>query len=96
MQRDVYEEYMKVIETFKLVRRQNITPPKSSRRDYHSNQALSSSKSAGNSRNLSMIKFHDIFLDESPSNTLSVTIKNYMVRDGLSRMITEDPFFSPG
>ena len=36
------------------------------------------------------IKFHKEFLDEEPSNILTLVIKNYMTRDGLSRRIAQD------
>ena len=38
--------------------------------------------------NMDKIKFHKEFLDESPSNELTLVIKNYMTRDGLSRSIS--------
>ena len=36
------------------------------------------------------IKFHKEFLDEGPSEVLTLVIKNYMTRDGLSRRIAQD------
>lgn len=36
------------------------------------------------------IKFHKEFLDEAPSEVLTLVIKNYMTRDGLSRRIAQD------
>lgn len=52
-----------------------------------------SKKSAKNKvimKNFGAIKFHDIFLDESACDTLSVTIKNYSTKEGLSKRISEE------
>jgi len=38
-------------------------------------------------KNMDKIKFHKEFLDEEPSNIVTLVIKNYMTRDGLSRRI---------
>lgn len=41
-------------------------------------------------KNMDKIKFHKEYLDEGPSDTLTLVIKNYMTKDGLSRRIASD------
>lgn len=38
------------------------------------------------------LKFHILFLDTAPSSELYLTVKNYMTRDGLSRVLVDDQF----
>jgi len=39
---------------------------------------------------MNLIKFHSLYVEEKPSDQLTLTIKNYMTRDGLSRRIIQD------
>jgi hypothetical protein len=97
MEKTVYSEYIKVIETFKAVMRigqQGSSPYRKaqtkkvvSQKDERAGVIVT-----GKVLNLNMdkIKFHKEFLDEKPSNVLTRVVKNYMTRDGLSRRIAQD------
>jgi hypothetical protein len=88
MEKTVYSEYLKVIETFKTVMRVSSPVKKMSPWKKQGNKIqiiMATGKDLN--KNMDKIKFHKEFLDEEPSNIVTLVIKNYMTRDGLSRRI---------
>ena len=89
MEKSVYMEYLNIIENFKsltssLHRRSSPSPPRLIKMlNPYNNTSMEQSRgkiaTIGTilQRNMDKLQFHKVFKDESPSQTLTIVIKNY-------------------
>jgi hypothetical protein len=88
MEKTVHMEYLKIIENFKSLtsslHRRSPSPPKLAKKmNPYTSTSLEQSRgkiaTIGTilQRNMDKLQFHKVFKDESPSQTLTIVIKNY-------------------